>query len=305
MKLAKADLVPTDTNLLDAYASFAELEAACEAFCEQVNARVHRVTRRAPVEMLGRGTGPAAPGPGRAAHRRVRGDPAGPGQHPDGDLRGRPVLGPAPAARCRPCGCGSTAAAPASRSSSCTSAPSGPVEVARHDRATPGSPRIDDAHFPPATGWGAVPETIGRATPRRRSSSPSATAPGCGWPRPPRRARPGSGPRWPKRCQLAKLFDGRGRRLGVGARRGARPVRRGRPRLDPGPPPRRHRGRAGSPRRRGRVPGPGHQRLGRARREQRHPATRDTATTSPCRRRPSDRGQAARPRGPVRAAAAR
>ena len=26
----------------------------------------------------------------------------------------------------------------------------GPVEVARHLRATPGSPRIDDAHFPPA-----------------------------------------------------------------------------------------------------------------------------------------------------------
>ncbi len=26
----------------------------------------------------------------------------------------------------------------------------GPIEVARHLRATPGSPRIDDAHFPPA-----------------------------------------------------------------------------------------------------------------------------------------------------------
>ena len=28
--------------------------------------------------------------------------------------------------------------------------PDGPVEVARHARATPGSPRIEDAHFPPA-----------------------------------------------------------------------------------------------------------------------------------------------------------
>lgn len=27
--------------------------------------------------------------------------------------------------------------------------PAGPVEVARHARATPGSPRLDDAHFPP------------------------------------------------------------------------------------------------------------------------------------------------------------
>src|ERR1051325_35314 len=52
VRLGKADLVPTDTNLLAGYASFAELETACEAFCGQVNARVHRVTRRAPVDML-------------------------------------------------------------------------------------------------------------------------------------------------------------------------------------------------------------------------------------------------------------
>jgi hypothetical protein len=26
----------------------------------------------------------------------------------------------------------------------------GPVEIARHDRTTPGSPRVDDTHFPPA-----------------------------------------------------------------------------------------------------------------------------------------------------------
>ncbi|MGH3755443.1 MAG: hypothetical protein ACRDRP_22660 [Pseudonocardiaceae bacterium] len=29
-----------------------KLAAACEVFCQQVNARVHRVTRRALVEML-------------------------------------------------------------------------------------------------------------------------------------------------------------------------------------------------------------------------------------------------------------
>ena len=52
MKLAKADLVPTDTNLRPVYDSFAELEAACEGFCDMVNTRVHRVTRRAPVDML-------------------------------------------------------------------------------------------------------------------------------------------------------------------------------------------------------------------------------------------------------------
>lgn len=52
MKLAKADLVPTDVNLREAYASFADLEVACEAFCNPVNTRLHRVTRRAPVDML-------------------------------------------------------------------------------------------------------------------------------------------------------------------------------------------------------------------------------------------------------------
>jgi hypothetical protein len=47
-RIAKADLVPTDHNQLDAYASFAELEAACAVFCERVYTRGHRITRRAP-----------------------------------------------------------------------------------------------------------------------------------------------------------------------------------------------------------------------------------------------------------------
>lgn len=52
VKIAKADLVPTEANLLDEYASFGELRAACDAFCDKVNAREHRETRRPPVEML-------------------------------------------------------------------------------------------------------------------------------------------------------------------------------------------------------------------------------------------------------------
>jgi transposase len=52
VKISKADLVPKDANLLEEYASFAELEAACEEFCDKVNTRAHRVTRRPPVEML-------------------------------------------------------------------------------------------------------------------------------------------------------------------------------------------------------------------------------------------------------------
>ena len=64
VKVAKADLVPARANLLEEYASFAELETACLGFCEQVNARPHRITRRAPAEMLAEEAVPAAPGPG-------------------------------------------------------------------------------------------------------------------------------------------------------------------------------------------------------------------------------------------------
>ena len=35
VRVAKADLVPTDANLLAAYADWAALEAACEAFCDR------------------------------------------------------------------------------------------------------------------------------------------------------------------------------------------------------------------------------------------------------------------------------
>jgi transposase len=52
VKLAKADLVPTDYNLLDDYRSFAELEAACVQVAASLNARPHAVTRRPPAELL-------------------------------------------------------------------------------------------------------------------------------------------------------------------------------------------------------------------------------------------------------------
>jgi len=66
VRLAKADLVPTDANLLGEYGSFAALEAACRAFCDQVNARPHRITRRAPAEM------PPTSGPGCTRSRPSR-----------------------------------------------------------------------------------------------------------------------------------------------------------------------------------------------------------------------------------------
>jgi transposase len=52
VRISSADLVPTDANLLLAYASFAELRGACDQFCERVNARPHRATRQPPIERL-------------------------------------------------------------------------------------------------------------------------------------------------------------------------------------------------------------------------------------------------------------
>ena len=54
VKIAKADLVPTDANLLSEYASWSQLEDACTGFLELVNTRPHRVTGRPPRELLAR-----------------------------------------------------------------------------------------------------------------------------------------------------------------------------------------------------------------------------------------------------------
>lgn len=52
VRIARADLVPTDHNPRADYADLGALERECEAFCERVNAREHRITRRAPAVML-------------------------------------------------------------------------------------------------------------------------------------------------------------------------------------------------------------------------------------------------------------
>ena len=52
VRIAKADLVPTDHNLRSAYGSFGELEAACEEWMAHVNTRQHRATMEPPVLRL-------------------------------------------------------------------------------------------------------------------------------------------------------------------------------------------------------------------------------------------------------------
>ncbi|MEV6967901.1 hypothetical protein AB0M47_22605 [Hamadaea sp. NPDC051192] len=53
VKAAKRGLVPTMTYLRASYGSFAEIQHTCDMFMAGVNGRVHRDTRRIPMEMLG------------------------------------------------------------------------------------------------------------------------------------------------------------------------------------------------------------------------------------------------------------
>lgn len=52
VKLAKADLVPTDHNLREEYADWEALERACLEFMSDVNTRPHRATREEPLLLL-------------------------------------------------------------------------------------------------------------------------------------------------------------------------------------------------------------------------------------------------------------
>ncbi|WP_308221062.1 IS21 family transposase [Gordonia sp. ABSL49_1] len=145
VKLAKADIVPTDTNLLDAYESFTQVQAACEQFMAQINDREHRATGRRPVEML--------------AEERQRLHPIPDMPHTTGLGVTRRVPDNTPMITFDHC----QYSVPATllgqsvwvrhHSGSdevivCALDAGGPSEVARHARTTRGIPAVDDAHFP-------------------------------------------------------------------------------------------------------------------------------------------------------------
>lgn len=143
VRIAKADLVPTEFNLRDDYTSWAELVDACDAFMVKVNEREHRITRRPPVEMLTEERARLHRLPERAftaafgETRRVSWSAtisygsviySVPHQLADQEVwvrvDGDEIVATHLSAK-------------------------GAVEVARHQRSTPGTPRIDDAHYPP------------------------------------------------------------------------------------------------------------------------------------------------------------
>jgi transposase len=144
VRIAKADLVPTDHNLRPAYRSFAELELECERLCERVNTREHRLTRRAPAVM--------------AAEERARLHPLPAVPHTVCFGQTRKVSWQSTISVG-----GAQYSVPATLTDERVWArvegpelvvvhadsPPGPREVARHELTTPGRPRISDEHYPP------------------------------------------------------------------------------------------------------------------------------------------------------------
>ena len=185
VKIAKADLVPTDTNLRDDYGSWGELVDACEVFMAKVNGREHRITRRRPEEMLAE------------EQRRLHRLPDVAYTAAFGETRkvswsstisfggvtySVPHTLVDDAVWVRVDGDEVVAVHVAGR---------GVTEVARHRRGTPGTPVIDDAHYPPRPDGPLGSTAQGDERSRDRVPRPSAKALAAGWSRPPPRARPG------------------------------------------------------------------------------------------------------------------
>ena len=144
VRVARADLVPTEHNLRGAYEDFAQLERACSEFCDRVNAREHRITRRPPAVMLAE------------ERERLHKLPQLPhticfGQTRKVSWQSTISVG------------GSVYSVPSTLVDERVWAradgselvivhadtPEGPREVARHQLTTPGRPSIHDEHYPP------------------------------------------------------------------------------------------------------------------------------------------------------------
>ena len=188
VKIAKADLVPAEANLLPAYGSFAGLEEACREFCGRVNGRVHRETAAVPAGQLAAEREmlhplPAEPYALALGEERLVAD--------DQTVRYGSVRYSTPPGHagtrvwCRVAGEELVLTARTGR---------GAAEIARHRLSVPGSPSICDEHYP--------------------------DHPGGNGPRPPRLR-----PRTPQEAAFLAIGDGAGRWLTEAAAAGAQRIR--------------------------------------------------------------------------------
>jgi transposase len=155
VRIAKADLVPTDANLLDAYPDMTALQAACDSFCASVNGRRHRETGAVPAERLVTERArlhvlPSAPYAAALGETRL--------VNTDQTIRFGSVRYSTPPGLVgaevwvRAAGDELVIVADVNalplRPAWAPAPPAGLVEVARHALSTPGRPRIELAHYP-------------------------------------------------------------------------------------------------------------------------------------------------------------
>jgi len=162
VRIAKADLVPTEANLHPGYQSFGALEAACHDFRAEVNARPHRVTRRPPAQMLLEERAHLHVVP-EQPHTIAFGQTRMVSREATISMGGVIYSVPHELIACevwvRVAGEELVVVA---------TGPEGAREVARHALSTPGSPRIADEHYPPR------PEGALARTPRPQSGAEAA-----------------------------------------------------------------------------------------------------------------------------------
>jgi transposase len=144
VRIARADLVPTEHNLRGEYAGFGELEAACIELCDRVNTREHRITRRAPAVMLAEERARLHPLPAMA-HTVCFGQTRKVSWQSTISVGGALYSVPSTLVDERV-----WARADGDELVIVhADAPDGPREVARHRLTTPGRPSILDEHYPP------------------------------------------------------------------------------------------------------------------------------------------------------------
>lgn len=143
VRIAKADLVPTEANLRPEYSSWRELVLACDDFMSEVNDRVHRATRRSPNEMLAEEVIHLHRLPD-VAYTAVFGETRHVSWSATISFGGVQYSVPHTLAD-------SVVWARVEGDELVVThlARRGATEVARHTLSTPGHPQIDDAHYPP------------------------------------------------------------------------------------------------------------------------------------------------------------
>jgi transposase len=144
VRIAKADLVPTDHNLRADYGSMSELEAACEQWMAEVNTRRHRATHEPPMLRLAQEHERLHRVPKRS-HTVVFGETRKVSWQSTVSVGGAVYSVPHELIDQRVW----VRVAGDELIVVATDGPPGAREVARHSLTTPGQPSIQDAHYPP------------------------------------------------------------------------------------------------------------------------------------------------------------